>query len=327
MAGRKKLSRLDPQMTHLGPARTTAILEIGANGPLDEMVLATKYSFGLHAFHDKSKMSKVIQANYGGNSAKSMRISLEASLKKLQTTYVDILYVHFWTYDTPVEEVMSHLNDLVSSGKVLYLGISDTPAWIVSKANAYARAHGWRPFVVYQGRWSAAERSFEREILPMCRSEGMAIVPWGALGGGAFKTEEQWKQEDRRKALPPTEAQLKIGKVLESIASKRDTVMTSVALAYVLHKAPYVFPVCGGRSIKHLDQNIEALGLQLSRDEIVQIDDAVPFDKGFPHSFMAPQVTHDEIEGPDDLMVTRMDVVIDMVKKEQPIQAGVHSNV
>ena len=126
-------------------------------------------------------------------------MSLEASLKKLQTTYLDILYVHLWTYDTPVEEVMSHLNDLVSSRKVLYLGISDTPAWIVSKANTYARAHGWRPIVVYQGLWSAAERSFEREILPMCRSEGMEIAPWGALGGGAFKTEEQWKQEDRRK--------------------------------------------------------------------------------------------------------------------------------
>lgn len=307
----------------------------------DEMVIASKYSLGFKSYQDQTK---VIQANYGGNSAKSMRVSVQASLEKLQTDYIDILYVHFvssisnppldwilnskqWTYDTPIQEVMHSLNDLVQSGKVLYLGISDTPAWIVSKANEYARAHGLRPFVIYQGQWSAAERSFERDILPMCRAEGMAIAPFGTLGSGAFKTEEQWKIDDRRKFPPPTEAQLKIGKVLEAVAKEKETAMTSVALAYVLHKAPYVFPVCGGRSIKHLQQNIEALGLELSREQVLKIEDAYPFDRGFPYAMLSPDVTHDEIQGPQDLWPNRVYTVIDMVKKEGPIPAGLHAKI
>ena len=93
----------------------------------------------------------------------------------------------FRDFTTSIEEVMQSLNHLVQAGKVLYLGISDTPAWVVSKANQYARDHGLRQFSVYQGRWSAADRDFERDIIPMCRDEGMALAPWGALGGGHFK--------------------------------------------------------------------------------------------------------------------------------------------
>jgi aryl-alcohol dehydrogenase-like predicted oxidoreductase len=196
-----------------------------------------------------------------------------------------------------------------------------------AESDKYAHAHSLRPFVVYQGQLSAAERSFERDILPMCRAEGMAVAPFGALGGGTFKTEEQWKIEDRRKFRQPTEAQLKIGKVLEAVAKEKETVMTSVALAYVLHKAPYVFPVCGGRSIKHLQQDIEALGLELSREEVLKIEDAYPFDRGFPYTKLAPAVTHDEIQGPQDLFSNRAYTVIDMVKKVGPISAGLHAKI
>ncbi|MBZ5797355.1 aldo/keto reductase, partial [Burkholderia contaminans] len=94
---------------------------------------------------------------------------------------------------------MQSLNSLVVSGKVLYLGISDAPAWVVSKANEYARNHGLRQFSVYQGLWSAANRDFERDIIPMCKDEGMALAPWGSLGSGKFKTEEQRKAEVGRK--------------------------------------------------------------------------------------------------------------------------------
>lgn len=87
-----------------------------------------------------------------------------------------------------IPEVMHALNDMVQQGKVLYLGVSDTPAWIVAKANEYARGHNLRPFVLYQGKWNVAYRDMEREILPMCRAEGMGIAPWGALGAGHFKT-------------------------------------------------------------------------------------------------------------------------------------------
>lgn len=149
----------------------------------DEMVIATKYAEDWKTW----TAPHLIQSNYGGNSAKSLHISVEASLKKLQTTYIDLLYVHFWDYTASVEEVMTSLNVLVNQGKVLYLGISNTPAWVVVKCNGFARSHGMRGFSVYQGRWSAADRDLERDILPMCKAEGMALAPWGVLGGGYFK--------------------------------------------------------------------------------------------------------------------------------------------
>lgn len=114
------------------------------------------------------------RSHYVGNSNKSLRISVEASLKKLRTSYIDILYLHWWDYATSVEEVMNSLHNLVVQGKVLYLGVSDTPAWIVSRANNYARMSGKTPFVIYQGQWNILERDMERDIIPMCVSEGIS---------------------------------------------------------------------------------------------------------------------------------------------------------
>ncbi|KAI4178197.1 MAG: hypothetical protein L6R41_008497, partial [Letrouitia leprolyta] len=153
-------------------------------GRRDEMVIATKYC-GPWKMHEGT--NHMIQSNFGGGASKNLHVCVEASLKKLRTSYIDLLYVHFWDMTTSVEELMQSLNALVLARKVLYLGISDTPAWLVVKANAYARHHGLRPFSVYQGRWSAAERDFERDILPMCADQGMGLCPWGVLGGGYFK--------------------------------------------------------------------------------------------------------------------------------------------
>ena len=119
--------------------------------------------------------------NYVGNNAKSMHNSLHDSLRKLRTDYVDIFYVHWWDYTTSIEEVMDGLHALVMQGKVLYLGVSDTPAWVVSKANTYARLTGKTPFVIYQGAWSIMQRDFERDILPMALDEGMHLSPSGVL--------------------------------------------------------------------------------------------------------------------------------------------------
>ncbi|KAI8182750.1 Norsolorinic acid reductase B [Colletotrichum sp. SAR 10_86] len=143
--------------------------------------------------HDKQRL----QSNYGGNSIKSLKHSVEKSLKALQTSYIDILYLHWWDYSASIPEVMHSLNDMVVSGKVHYLGISDTPAWVVAKANQYARLLGLRQFVVYQGNWNAAMRDFEREIVPMCMSEGMGICPWGVLNAGRFQTEEGFKEREK----------------------------------------------------------------------------------------------------------------------------------
>jgi aryl-alcohol dehydrogenase-like predicted oxidoreductase len=150
-----------------------------------------------------------------------------------------------------------------------------------------ARDHGLRPFSVYQGRWSAADRDFEREIIPMTREEGMALAPWGALGGGNFTLQEkESNKEQGRNFHPQTEDQRKIAEKLNKVAKDKNTLLTSVALAYVRHKAPYVFPIVGGRKVDHLKGNIEALGLQLTDEEIDDIDSATDFSVGFPMNFL-----------------------------------------
>ncbi|KAF7300986.1 H-K-ATPase alpha [Mycena indigotica] len=149
----------------------------------DQMVIATKYT----ALFNRRQPGFLNKANHAGNNIKSMHISVEASLKKLRTSYIDILYVHWWDWDTSIEEVMNGLHNLVVQGKVLYLGISDAPAWVVSEANRYAKDHGKSPFVIYQGRWNILERSFEREIIPMARAHGMALAPWDVLVAGKLR--------------------------------------------------------------------------------------------------------------------------------------------
>ncbi|KAI9158297.1 Norsolorinic acid reductase A [Paramyrothecium foliicola] len=255
-------------------------------GVRDQMVVATKYTTNFRGGPNHPH----VMANFTGNGSKSMHVSVEASLKKLQTGYIDLLYVHWFDYSTGIPELMQSLNQLVLSGKVLYLGISDTPAWVVSKANEYARNHGLRQFSVYQGLWSASNRDFERDIIPMCHAEGMGLAPWGALGGGKFKSSEQRQAQASRtregRNVEASDREIKISEVLESIAKRKNTVITSIALSYVMHKSPYVFPIVGGRKVEHLKGNIEALSLQLDPEDIKEIESAAPFDLGFPHSML-----------------------------------------
>ena len=248
------------------------------------MVVATKYttSYTSYKGHDDK-----IHSNSVGNGTKSLHVSLRNSLKKLQTDYLDILYVHWWDFTTSIPELMQSLNTVVQQGKVLYLGVSDTPAWVVSKANQYARDHGLRQFVVYQGQWSAANRDFERDIIHMCAAEGMGMAPWGALGGGNFKTKKQREEmAGEGRQMPPSPAHEKATEALEQIAKAKGTAVTSVALAYVMHKAPYVFPIVGGRKVEHLKGNIDALSLDLSAEDIQAIESAYPFEVGFPMNFL-----------------------------------------
>ncbi|KAH8894091.1 norsolorinic acid reductase [Thozetella sp. PMI_491] len=250
-------------------------------GNRDEMVIATKYTTNYKVGEGKNN----VYANFGGNGSKSLHVSVEASLKRLQTDYIDLLYVHWWDCSTSIPELMQSLNHLITSGKVLYLGVSDTPAWVVSKANQYARDHGLRQFSVYQGRWSAASRDFERDIIPMARDEGMGLAPWGSIGGGAFKTEEQRKATGGR-AVQASEQQIKVSAALEAVAKRKGTALTTVAIAYVMQKTAYVFPIIGGRNIDHLKGNIDALALELTAEDFAEIEGAVPFDIGFPMTFM-----------------------------------------
>lgn len=258
------------------------------NGNRDEMVIATKYT----ASTGYKKDAK-IQVNYQGNGVKSMVVSVDASLKKLRTHYIDILYVHFWDYTTSIAELMNGLNNLVKSGKVLYLGISDTPAWIVSQANQYAKDHGMSQFVIYQGRWSVASRDLEREVIPMCRAHGMALAPWGTIGGGKFQTKKDLdlraKGGETLRQLSgsgQTEDEEKISAALETVGKELGTEsVTAVALAYALQKHPYVFPIIGGRKVEQLLGNIESLTLTLTPGQIEFLESVLPFELGFPMNY------------------------------------------
>ncbi|EWZ43388.1 sterigmatocystin biosynthesis dehydrogenase stcV [Fusarium oxysporum Fo47] len=255
----------------------------------DDLVIATKYSAPYKPIDGTSS----ITTNRGGNGIKSMRLSLEASLRKLQTSYVDILYVHWWDYATTIPELMHGLNDLVTSGKVLYLGISDTPAWVVSKANQYARVAGLRQFVVYQGMWNASMRDFERDIIPMCQDEGMGLCPYGVLNQGRFQTEEGFKAREQnnggRKHTPLSGHDRAVSRALEQTALSLEPpeAITDVALSYVMQKAQFVFPIVGGRKLEHIENNIRGLRVALTDDDMGKIDTASPFNPGFPHTFLS----------------------------------------
>ncbi|KAI0719853.1 Aldo/keto reductase [Cerioporus squamosus] len=263
-----------------------------ARGIRDQIVIATKYTTPF-----KRAATDIAQkVHYTGNNLKAMHISVEASLKKLRTDYIDILYVHWWDWDTSVEEVMNGLHHLVASGKVLYLGISDTPAWIVSKANLYARLMGKTPFVIYQGAWSILQRDFERDIIPMARAEGLALAPWGVLAGGRIRTDEEEERrrqtgENGRTISRPdwerTENEKKLCKALEEVAQQVGAKsIQAVAIAYVMQKTPYVFPIVGCRKIEQLQANLEALDVSLSPEQIKYLEGILPFDPGFPHGIV-----------------------------------------
>ncbi|KAM7219620.1 putative aryl-alcohol dehydrogenase [Rhypophila decipiens] len=277
----------------------------------DSLVLATKYSSD-YKFHTLSSPDEIGRtSNHGGNHRRSLHMSVRDSLAKLQTDWVDILYVHWWDYQSSVEEIMDSLDALVKQGKVLYLGVSDTPAWIVSLANTYAKEKGKTPFSVYSGRWSVMGREFEREILPMARYFGMALVPWGVLGGGKFQSVKDIEEREKsgeglrgrvggRGNQVLTEQQRRMSDALDNVANEVDelagqggkkTGVTEVALAYVLHKAAQwgvhnVFPVVGGRKVEQLEGSIRALSVKLTDEQVKYLESVQTFEIGFPHDFI-----------------------------------------
>lgn len=257
----------------------------------DRMVIATKFSTDYKSY----EQGKGNAPNCCGNHKRSLHMSVRDSLKKLQTDWIDILYVHWWDYTTSIEELMDSLQIMVEQGKVLYLGISDAPAWVVSAANTYARAHGKTPFSVYQGRWNVMLRDLERDIIPMALHFGMALAPWDVLGGGRFQSTKAL--EERRKAgeglrslLGPSEQtpdEAKMSQALGEVAAEHGIEsVTAVALAYVLQKVPNVFPIVGGRKVEHLSDNIQALKIKLTPEQVAYLESVRPLDPGFPHDII-----------------------------------------
>ncbi|KAK1233767.1 putative aryl-alcohol dehydrogenase aad14, partial [Marasmius sp. AFHP31] len=257
-------------------------------GIRDQLFIATKYSTGY-----KRSDPKITQfVNYMGNNLKSMNLSVNDSLKKLRTGYIDLLYVHWWDWDTSIEEVMDGLHNLIVQGKVLYLGASSMPAWLVAKANEYAKYNGKTQFAVYQGEWSIMRRhAFERDLIPLAREYGMALAPWGVLVQGKIRTDAEEQQrretgEEGRKLLVDWERkpdEVKMALALEKVAQEVGVQsISAVAIAYVMQKATHVFPILGGRKVEHLEQNLQALDITLSSQQMEFLESQVPLEHDFP---------------------------------------------
>jgi aryl-alcohol dehydrogenase-like predicted oxidoreductase len=217
-----------------------------------------------------------------------MMKAVETSLKRLKTDHIDLYYLHMWDFMTPVEEVMRGLDDLVRSGKVLYVGISDTPAWVVSKANMLADLRGWSRFVALQLPYSIAARAPERDLLPMAREEDIAVTAWGILGSGTLTG--KYREKDATKRYEGTsEERMKVGDEVVKIAEEIGHTPSQVAINWVRQRpwsgAP-IIPILGARTQAQIKDNLGALDFELTPDQIAKLDELGAIDLGFPHTFL-----------------------------------------
>lgn len=249
----------------------------------DRFVVATKYSLS----------TRPEDPNAGGNQKKNMMRSVETSLKRLGTDHIDLYWVHLHDAFTPIEETVRALDDLVRSGKVLYVGISDAPAWIVSQANTLAELRGWSPFVALQVHWSLVERDVERDLIPMAKAFGLAVTPWGVLGAGLLSGKYAGGNppEDTKRAgwtaNKLNEKNLATAALVGEIAKETERTSSQVAIAWVRQKHPNTIPIIGARKVDQLVDNLKAHDLVLSADQMKRLDDASKITLGFPHDFLA----------------------------------------
>jgi aryl-alcohol dehydrogenase-like predicted oxidoreductase len=272
----------------------------------DRFVLATKYSFPTSRF----------DPNSAGNHRKSMFRSLEGSLKRLGTDYVDLFWLHAWDFSTSVEEVMRALDDLVRSGKVLYVGVSNTPAWIVSRANAVAELRGWSPFIALQIEHSLVERTPERDLLPMARDSGMTVTAWGVLGSGVLTGKynnappparnnsgiiSSGKNVERRldaiNSQKANDRNLRIARVVVEVANETGCTPSQVALAWLRTRPGSIVPILGARRLSQMRDNLGSLDVTLSEGRLGKLDEVSKIDLGFPHDFFADPVRRDRLYG------------------------------
>lgn len=262
-------------------------------GQREQFVLGTKYSLTLDPDNP----------NGGGNHRKSLVRNLDESLRRLRTDYVDVYWLHAWDFFTPVEEVMRALDDMVRAGKILYLGISDTPAWIVAYANAIAEQRGWTGFSGLQPEYSLAQRDAERDLLPMARAFDMTITPWSPLAGGLLtgKYNDHPDNDGRlasgRSRHQPTERGLAIADSVLSVAAEIGCSAAQVALAWLVQQPGSVIPIIGARTVGQLDDNLGCLAIELTAGQLERLDKASHVDRGFPHDFIASPALLDQVHG------------------------------
>jgi aryl-alcohol dehydrogenase-like predicted oxidoreductase len=254
-------------------------------GHRQSAVLATKYTNSFPG----------TDPNAAGNQRKNMMQSVEASLKRLRTDYIDLYWVHIWDAITPVEEVMRGLDDLVRQGKVLYAGISDAPAWWVAQANTLAQLRGWSPFVGLQIEYSLIERTVENELIPMAKALNIGVTAWSPLAGGILtgKYHGQGAEPGRmtsdmmKEFVPEQQRTNLIVAAVKSLADETGRSMAQIALAWLRHRPVPVIPIIGARKLSQLEDNLASLDLTLSADQLKTLDKASAIELGFPQNLYA----------------------------------------
>jgi aryl-alcohol dehydrogenase-like predicted oxidoreductase len=248
----------------------------------ERFVLATKYTLNV----------RPNDPNGGGNHRKNFVQSLDASLKRLNTDYIDLYWLHAWDFTTPVEEIMRAFDDAVRAGKILYAGISDAPAWIVSQANTLAELRGWTPFMGLQIEYSLIERTPERDLLPMAQALGLGVTPWSPLASGLLSgkygknTPAEQRRLDKAPFVPVSERNLAIAEEVKSVAAQIGRSPSQVALAWVRQRYNSI-PILGARTVAQIKDNLGCLEFTLDEQQMKRLDEISRIDLGFPHEFLA----------------------------------------
>ena len=253
----------------------------------EKFVLATKYTISTNPD----------DPNASGSHRKSLVQSVNASLKRLNSSYIDLLWVHFWDSMTPVEELMRSLDDLVRSEKILYVGISDAPAWFISQANTLAELRGWSPFVGIQVMYSLIERTPERELLPMAKALDIGVTAWSPLGGGILsgKYNRQSEHEAKRyrddnpmSAIFVNKKNLSIADEVQTIAKETGRTPSQVALNWIRQQKDrgVIIPIIGARTEAQIKDNLGCLDFELNSNHMNRLDEISKIQLGFPHDFI-----------------------------------------
>lgn len=256
----------------------------------DRLVIATKYTLATRSG----------DPNSGGNHRKSMMRSVEDSLKRLKSDYIDLLYLHIWDGTTPVEEILRGLDDLVRAGKVVYTGISDTPAWQVARMQTIADLRGWTPLVALQIEYSLIQRTVERDLIPMAKELGLGVVPWSPLASGVLTGKYSRADLSATETASPvgtrkdiavannslTERGLAIADVVKNVAWEMGKTPSQVALAWALLHPAVAAPIVGARTVKQLEDNLGAIEVTLTDAQRAKLAEASAFELGFPHDFL-----------------------------------------
>jgi aryl-alcohol dehydrogenase-like predicted oxidoreductase len=271
---------IDTAINYRGGASEEILGELLA-GRRDRFVLGTKYT----VTRDRE------DPNAAGNHRKNLRLSLETSLRRLRTDYLDIYWVHMWDRLTPVEETMAALDDQVRAGRVLSIGISDAPAWVVARANTLAQWRGRAPLAGLQVPYSLVQRDIERELLPMAEAFAMTVAAWSPLAGGIlsgkFTRPGGPGPGTRVDPASLTERQRHIAQTVQEIAIDLRTTPSQVALAWTLARSPAVHPIIGARRLDQLLDNLGSLEVELTGEAMKRLESAADFDMGFPSSFIS----------------------------------------